>query len=117
MRKLKNLGYAGFLAILRGTGMAKQHASQWGAGTVNPRSARGSSRRDPAPSEDGGTEPNGHSEAGPLAAEVARLERELAAVRAKLRELETRADIDPLTDVFNRRGFDRELKRVGSYVV
>jgi diguanylate cyclase (GGDEF)-like protein len=46
-----------------------------------------------------------------LAAEVERLERELAAARMHLAELETRADIDPLTDILNRRGFERELKR------
>jgi len=51
-----------------------------------------------------------------LADEVARLEAELAAMRDKLRELETRADVDPLTDVFNRRGFERELKRAMAHV-
>ncbi len=51
-----------------------------------------------------------------LAAEVARLEAELRAMRAKLRGLEAHADLDPLTNVFNRRGFERELKRAISYV-
>ena len=51
-----------------------------------------------------------------LAAEVARLEDELARTREQLREFEARADIDPLTDVFNRRGFERELRRAASYV-
>jgi diguanylate cyclase (GGDEF)-like protein len=46
-----------------------------------------------------------------LAAEVDRLERELAGARARMSELETHAEIDPLTDVLNRRGFERELKR------
>jgi diguanylate cyclase (GGDEF)-like protein len=46
-----------------------------------------------------------------LAAEVDRLERELADARARMAELETRAEIDPLTEVLNRRGFERELKR------
>jgi diguanylate cyclase (GGDEF)-like protein len=51
------------------------------------------------------------SDAMRLAAEVERLERELAAARVQLADLETRADIDPLTDILNRRGFERELKR------
>jgi diguanylate cyclase (GGDEF)-like protein len=51
-----------------------------------------------------------------LAAEVDRLQAELAATRAKVAELEARADVDPLLDVFNRRGFERELKRALAYV-
>jgi diguanylate cyclase (GGDEF)-like protein len=46
-----------------------------------------------------------------LAAEVERLERELAAARTQMVELEARAEIDPLTDILNRRGFERALKR------
>jgi diguanylate cyclase (GGDEF)-like protein len=46
-----------------------------------------------------------------LAAEVERLERELAGVRAQMAELAARADVDPLTDVLNRRAFERELRR------
>jgi diguanylate cyclase (GGDEF)-like protein len=51
-----------------------------------------------------------------LVAEVERLERELAAARARMAELEAHADIDPLTEVRNRRGFERELKRSLAYV-
>jgi diguanylate cyclase (GGDEF)-like protein len=51
-----------------------------------------------------------------LAAEVERLEAELAATRARIAELEARANIDPLLDIFNRRGFERELKRALSFV-
>ena len=51
-----------------------------------------------------------------LVAEVERLELELAAARARMTELEARAEIDPLTDVLNRRGFERELKRALAYV-
>jgi diguanylate cyclase (GGDEF)-like protein len=46
-----------------------------------------------------------------LRAEVARLEAELLAMRDRISELELSADIDPLTDVFNRRAFERELDR------
>ncbi len=51
------------------------------------------------------------SDAMRLAAEVERLERELAAARTQMAELAARADVDPLTDILNRRGFERELKR------
>jgi diguanylate cyclase (GGDEF)-like protein len=51
-----------------------------------------------------------------LAAEVERLERELEAARAQMAQLAVRAEIDPLTDVLNRRGFERELKRSLAYV-
>jgi len=49
-------------------------------------------------------------DAGPLA-EIERLQRELARAGRKIADLEARADIDPLTDIRNRRGFERELKR------
>ena len=51
-----------------------------------------------------------------LAAEVDRLQADLAAARAKVAELEAKADVDPLLDIFNRRGFERELKRTLAYV-
>jgi diguanylate cyclase (GGDEF)-like protein len=51
-----------------------------------------------------------------LAEEVNRLERELAAARGRMAALETRAEIDPLTDLVNRRGLERELKRALAYV-
>jgi diguanylate cyclase (GGDEF)-like protein len=49
-------------------------------------------------------------------AENERLKRELAVARARVGELEARADIDPLLDILNRRGFERELKRALSQV-
>jgi diguanylate cyclase (GGDEF)-like protein len=51
-----------------------------------------------------------------LAAEVARLEAELATMRTRVAELEAHAESDPLTGVMNRRGFERELKRAAAYV-
>jgi len=51
-----------------------------------------------------------------LAAEVDALAAQLEASRARISELEARVDIDPLTDILNRRGFERELKRSLAYV-
>jgi len=51
-----------------------------------------------------------------LLAENERLKRELAVARARIGELEARADIDPLLDILNRRGFERELKRALAHV-
>ena len=56
------------------------------------------------------------AEAMQLAAEVARLERELVAARAQLADLTVRAEIDPLTEILNRRGFERALGRALAYV-
>ena len=46
-----------------------------------------------------------------LLAEIERLKRELVVARARIGELEARADVDSLLDTLNRRGFERELKR------
>jgi diguanylate cyclase (GGDEF)-like protein len=51
-----------------------------------------------------------------LAAEVERLAAELTASRARIADLESRIDVDPLTEIPNRRGFERELKRSLAYV-
>jgi diguanylate cyclase (GGDEF)-like protein len=56
------------------------------------------------------------SELAVLLAEVQRLEGELTAARSKMKELEATADIDTVTGIFNRRGFDRELARSLAYV-
>jgi diguanylate cyclase (GGDEF)-like protein len=104
--------------------MRPDRGAKSGAAPVRARSASGE-RRLPAPVDDlaasGSARPEGRlpetppqasrSDAMRLAAEVERLERELAAARMHLAELETRADIDPLTDILNRRGFERELTR------
>jgi diguanylate cyclase (GGDEF)-like protein len=46
-----------------------------------------------------------------LLAEIELLKTEIARAQRTIAELEARADIDPLLDVLNRRGFERELKR------
>jgi diguanylate cyclase (GGDEF)-like protein len=56
------------------------------------------------------------SELAVLLGEVQRLEGELAAARSKMKELEATADVDAVTGIFNRRGFDRELARSLAYV-
>jgi diguanylate cyclase (GGDEF)-like protein len=51
-----------------------------------------------------------------LLAEIERLQAELSQARATIAELETRADVDPLLNILNRRGFERELKRSLAYL-
>jgi len=51
-----------------------------------------------------------------LSVEIARLTEELRRAEARIAELEARADVDPLLDILNRRGFERELKRSLAYV-
>ncbi len=51
-----------------------------------------------------------------LLAENERLKRELAVARARVSDLEARADVDPLLDILNRRGFERELKRALAHI-
>lgn len=51
-----------------------------------------------------------------LLAEIERLKAELLEAKWQIAELEARADVDPLTDILNRRGFDRELARALAYV-
>lgn len=50
-----------------------------------------------------------------LLAEVVRLRRALTDANERIAELEARADVDPLLDVLNRRGFERELTRSLAY--
>ncbi len=51
-----------------------------------------------------------------LLAEIERLKSELIRAEHKVSELELRADVDPLLDILNRRGFERELKRSLAYL-
>jgi diguanylate cyclase (GGDEF)-like protein len=51
-----------------------------------------------------------------LLAEIERLNNDLLRAEWRIAELEARADVDPLTDILNRRGFDRELKRSLAYI-
>jgi diguanylate cyclase (GGDEF)-like protein len=78
--------------------------------------AAGGERRLPAPVEPAAALRPPRSTAMRLVGEVERLERELEAARSRMAALEARADVDPLTDVLNRRGFERELRRSLAYV-
>ena len=71
-----------------------------------------------APDEAEGAAPKkrARSIAARLSDEVDRLQAELAADRARVAQLEARADVDPLLDILNRRGFERELHRSLAYV-
>jgi diguanylate cyclase (GGDEF)-like protein len=51
-----------------------------------------------------------------LLAEIAQLKRDLARAERQIVELEARVDIDPLLEILNRRGFERELARSIAYV-
>ncbi len=51
-----------------------------------------------------------------LLAEIERLKSDLARAQRTIAELEARADVDPLLDILNRRGFERELKRSLAYL-
>ena len=55
-------------------------------------------------------------EAALLRAEIRRLSGELADAQKRIVDLEARADVDPLLDILNRRGFERELTRAISHV-
>jgi diguanylate cyclase (GGDEF)-like protein len=85
-------------------------------GSASRASPRSSERRRPAESATAPTLVEAHADPVRLAAEVARLEAELSAMRARIAELETHAERDPLTGIFNRRGFERELRRAAAHV-
>lgn len=51
-----------------------------------------------------------------LLAEIAQLKRDLARAEREIAELEARVDIDPMLEILNRRGFERELARSLAYV-
>ncbi len=73
-------------------------------------------RADPAPAATEAPRRPGRSAAMRLSEEVRRLELELAAARTRMAALEACAEIDPLTDLVNRRGLEREFRRALAYV-
>ena len=107
------------LPAIAGVGMTKGALAR-----AKPDIVPGSGPRDRAPLDERGPDEvaravPARSVPGQLAAlldEIQRLQAALKAEQARVRELEASADVDPLTQVFNRRGFDRELKRSLAYV-
>ncbi|HWW37244.1 MAG TPA: GGDEF domain-containing protein [Xanthobacteraceae bacterium] len=83
------------------------------ARSATPRKAAEAEAKDAEPKA---PKPRSGSAAARLAAEVERLSAELAASRLRIGELENRVDVDPLTQTFNRRGFERALARSLAYV-
>ncbi len=77
---------------------------------------RGSNRERSAPAEKSVSPPKSRSLPMRLAAEVDALREELKQARARVAELETRVDEDPLTGLLNRRGFSRALERSLAFV-
>jgi len=64
-------------------------------------------------------EPKTDGSLGPAAqlrSEIERLKLKLIEAEWKIAELEARADVDPLLEILNRRGFERELTRSLAYV-
>ncbi|MGH6663731.1 MAG: GGDEF domain-containing protein [Pseudolabrys sp.] len=51
-----------------------------------------------------------------LLAEIERLKADIAQAQTRIAELEARADVDPLLDILNRHGFERELSRSLAYL-
>jgi diguanylate cyclase (GGDEF)-like protein len=72
--------------------------------------------QDPAPAPARAGKTPSRSLAMRLAAEVERLAAQLAQSRAKVSDLEAKIETDPLTELLNRRGFERELKRSLAYL-
>jgi diguanylate cyclase (GGDEF)-like protein len=60
--------------------------------------------------------PGNFGQAALLLAEIERLKAEVATAKHRIVELEARADVDPLLEILNRRGFERELKRSLAYL-
>jgi diguanylate cyclase (GGDEF)-like protein len=82
-------------------------------GRATPLGASSRPREKEAPRKPGTPK---RSAAMQLAAEVDRLKADLAAARARVAELETRVDEDPLTGLRNRHGFERALEQALAYV-
>lgn len=106
----------------RGNGGVKHKAASSRGDRAAPDPARSKPQRQAADTGDAKAEPLHAAKQRPgsavarLAVEVERLSAELAASRQRIGELENRIDVDPLTQTFNRRGFERALARSLAYV-
>ena len=88
--------------------LVEEAAARLGAPAPRPKAAEAKPKIAPKKSV--------RARAEPLAAEVERLTAELAAAHSRMAELEANADIDVLLDIYNRRGFERELRRSAAFV-
>jgi GGDEF domain-containing protein len=104
-RKRRIIGWGCPLARRKLYSLIVETEIRQGSGRVarNERSAARAIQAPPAPD-------------APLLAEIERLKGELLRAERKIAELEARADVDPLLDILNRRGFERELRRSLGYV-
>lgn len=94
----------------------KRNAAKPQRKAAAPRRRPPAFRTDAPPAEASKAKRPARSMSMQLAAEVERLVAELDRSRARIADLEAKVDIDPMTDLFNRRGFERELKRSMAYV-
>jgi diguanylate cyclase (GGDEF)-like protein len=85
-------------------------------GSIHPMQAGAQRQKSAGRAQTAAPKPRSRAVQVRLAAEVERLAAELEASQTRISELEARIDVDPLTETFNRRGFERELKRSLAYV-
>jgi diguanylate cyclase (GGDEF)-like protein len=95
-------------------GSSRRRVASPPAPPAKPVASRPAKDRAVAPIRRGKAQPR--SLAMRLAAEVERLAARLEQSQARICDLEAMIEIDPLTELLNRRGFERELKRVLAYV-
>jgi diguanylate cyclase (GGDEF)-like protein len=100
--------------LIRGREIVKQKSARPKAKARPLRQAQ--SLRRPGDKKSPAQPPRPRTAAARLLAEVERLAADLEASRARISDLESRVDVDPLTETLNRRGFERELKRTLAYV-
>jgi diguanylate cyclase (GGDEF)-like protein len=100
--------------LIRGWEIVKQKSARPKAKARPLRQAQ--SLRRPGDKKSPAQPPRPRTAAARLLAEVERLAADLEASRACISDLESRIDVDPLTETLNRRGFERELTRILAYV-
>jgi diguanylate cyclase (GGDEF)-like protein len=100
--------------LIRVRAIVKQKSARPKAKARPQRQAQ--SLRRPSDKKSPAQPPRPRTAAARLLAEVERLATQLEASRACISDLESRIDVDPLTETLNRRGFERELKRSLAYV-
>jgi diguanylate cyclase (GGDEF)-like protein len=100
--------------LIRGREIVKQKSARPKAKARPLRHAQ--SLRRPGDKKSAAQPPRPRTAAARLLAEVERLAADLEASRVCISDLESRIDVDPLTETLNRRGFERELTRILAYV-